>query len=40
MFATHADINLRAMYVCRSCGTECASPGTFVRCPVCGIKWS
>lgn len=30
----------RAMYVCRSCGTECAYPQRFVRCPVCGIKWS
>lgn len=30
----------RVVYVCRSCGTECAYPQRFVRCPVCGIKWS
>lgn len=29
-----------AMYVCRGCGTECAYPSRFIRCPSCGIKWS
>lgn len=29
----------RAMYVCRGCGTEIATPSSFRRCPVCGIKW-
>lgn len=29
----------RAMYVCRSCGYECAYPSRFWKCPVCGIKW-
>lgn len=28
-----------AMYVCRGCGTECAYPSRFKKCPVCGIKW-
>lgn len=28
-----------AMYVCRSCGYECAYPSRFWKCPVCGIKW-
>mgnify|MGYP000981660666 FL=1 len=28
-----------AMYVCRSCGYECAYPSRFRKCPVCGIKW-
>lgn len=28
-----------AMYVCRGCGTECAYPSRFSKCPVCGIKW-
>lgn len=32
-------ITPKAMYVCRSCGAEIASPGSFIRCPVCGIKW-
>lgn len=27
-------------YVCRACGTECFNKGAYVRCPVCGIKWS
>ena len=27
-------------YVCRACGYECFNKGAFVRCPVCGIKWS
>lgn len=27
-------------YVCRSCGHECFNKGAFIRCPVCGIKWS
>lgn len=26
-------------YTCRGCGTEIASPGSFKKCPVCGIKW-
>jgi rubrerythrin len=30
---------LRKPYVCRSCGTETSYPGTFRKCPVCGIKW-
>lgn len=38
--AFDTSIAFRAMYVCRSCGTECAYPQRFVRCPVCGIKWS
>lgn len=29
-----------AAYVCRGCGTECPNPQRFIRCPVCGIKWS
>lgn len=29
-----------AGYVCRSCGTVCNNKGAYVRCPVCGIKWS
>ncbi len=29
-----------AMYVCRGCGSECAYPSNFKKCPVCGIKWS
>lgn len=29
-----------AMYVCRGCGTECAYPSRFTKCPVCGSKWS
>lgn len=28
-----------APYVCRGCGTEVSYPGTFKKCPVCGIKW-
>lgn len=31
---------LRAMYVCRACGTECADPSRFRKCPVCGISWA
>lgn len=27
-------------YICRGCGTECFNKSAFVRCPVCGIKWS
>ena len=26
-------------YVCRGCGTSVSYPGTFRKCPVCGIKW-
>ena len=26
-------------YVCRGCGTSVTTPGSFRRCPVCGIKW-
>jgi hypothetical protein len=29
---------LRA-YTCRGCGTSVSYPGTFRKCPVCGIKW-
>lgn len=29
---------LRAMYICRGCGTEIAYPQRFLRCPVCKIK--
>ena len=29
-----------AGYVCRGCGTVCYNKGAFIRCPVCGIKWS
>ena len=32
--------NRMAMYVCRGCGTECAYPSRFKKCPVCGISWS
>lgn len=38
--ATRSITAHRAPYVCRACGTECAYPSRFVRCPVCGIKWS
>lgn len=27
-------------YVCRGCGHECPYPSRFIKCPVCGIKWS
>ncbi len=26
-------------YVCRGRGTSVSYPGTFRKCPVCGIKW-
>jgi rubrerythrin len=29
----------RSFYVCRGCGTSVSYPGTFRKCPVCGIKW-
>jgi len=31
---------LRAMYICRGCGGEIAYPDRFVKCPMCGIKFS
>ena len=33
---THA---LKMAYICRGCGTSVSYPGTFKKCPVCGIKW-
>lgn len=33
------DLNF-AMYICRACGAEVAYHQKYVRCPVCGIKWS
>jgi rubrerythrin len=30
----------REGYVCRGCGTVCNNKGAYIRCPVCGIKWS
>lgn len=32
-------IPFRAIYVCRGCGAEIATPSSFRRCPVCGITW-
>lgn len=28
-----------AAYICRGCGTAISYPGTFRKCPVCGIKF-
>ena len=33
------DTLVRMAYVCRGCGTSVSYPGTFRKCPVCGIKW-
>lgn len=27
-----------AMYICRGCGTEIATPASYIKCPVCGIR--
>lgn len=32
-------VTLARAYVCRGCGTSVSYPGTFRKCPVCGIKW-
>lgn len=38
MFRT-AITKVRAMYICRGCGSEVAYPEKYSKCPVCGIKW-
>jgi len=35
-----ARIQLRAPYICRGCGTSITTPQSFVKCPVCGIKFN
>ena len=38
--AMHRIVHVRKMaYTCRGCGTQVSYPGTFKKCPVCGIKW-
>lgn len=33
-------INRMAMYICRGCGAEIATPSSYTKCPVCGIKFN
>lgn len=33
-------ILMKAVYVCRGCGTEITTPNSYIRCPVCGIKYN